>query len=225
VTTVFCVALTVAAYSLSRRIGRRYSSPLTVPVFLATSMVMVVLVATGLDLDGYAHAKSFLAEFLGPATVALADPLYRNRRVLIDHARPVVVGLVVGAVASMVAAVGAGALLGLDRGIRAALAIRSVTAPVAIELAGEVDADPTVVAAFVILTGLVGSMIGPCLLTRIRVGREIARGEALGTVSHGQGTAQALTESDATGAAASVAMGSVAVVVSLLAPVAVRVLL
>lgn len=222
--TIFCIALTCGAYGLSRLVGRRFPSPLTVPVFLSTPLVIFVLWITRIDLDGYAHAKSILGYFLGPATVALAVPLYRNRQVLVDHALPVVAGIVTGVAATMVGAIACAKALGLGRGVQAALSIKSVTAPVAIELAPKVHAQATVAAAFVIITGLVGSMIGPWLLTRFRVPYPIARGEALGTISHGQGTAQALVESELTGAAASIAMGVAAVATSLLAPVVVSAL-
>lgn len=216
--TAFCLALTVGAYALSRVIGGRYPSPFTVPVFLSTPLIMVVLVVTGTGLSGYAQAQSIMTWFLGPATVALAVPLYRNRRVLVDHWRAVSVGLVVGVLSTMVSAIALARLLGLPPELQSALSIKSVTAPVAIALAPAVGASPTLVAAFAILTGLIGSMAGPWLLARARVSEEVARGEALGVISHGQGTAQALTEGELTGASASVAMGSAAVLTALLAP-------
>ena len=81
-----------------------------------------------------------------------------------------------------------------------------------------VGADPALVAAFVIATGLTGTVLGPPLLDRLGVSDPLARGIALGTVSHGQGTAQAALEGEATGAAAGLAMGIAAILTALLAP-------
>ncbi|CAB4956524.1 unannotated protein [freshwater metagenome] len=215
--TVYCIAITIGAYAVSRAIGRRYPSPLTVPVFLSTPLVMLVLWGTHIDLSGYSQAKSIMTYLLGPATVALAVPLYRHRHVLIKDALPFCVGLVSGTFSTMIAAIGCAKLLGLSPELQAALSIKSVTAPIAIALAPKIDADPTLTAGFVIITGLVGSMFGPWLLTRMRITRAEARGEALGTISHGQGTAEALHEGDLTGAASSIAMGSAAVLTSLIA--------
>ena len=128
--TAFCIALTVGAYALSRVIGKRFPSPFTVPVFLSTPVIMVVLVVTGTGLTGYAQAQSIMSWFLGPATVALAVPLYRNRRVLVDHWRAMSVGLVVGVLSTMVSAIALARLLGLPPQLQAALSIKSATAPV-----------------------------------------------------------------------------------------------
>jgi putative effector of murein hydrolase len=98
------------------------------------------------------------------------------------------------------------------------ISIKSVTAPVAVELARMIQADPALTTAFVIVTGMIGVMLGPWLLDRVGVRSPLARGLALGTISHGQGTAQAALENELSGAIASVALGVAAVFGSLLAP-------
>jgi putative effector of murein hydrolase len=98
------------------------------------------------------------------------------------------------------------------------MSIKSVTAPIAVELASLVRADPALTAAFVIATGMTSAMLGPWLMDVLRIRAPLARGLALGTIAHGQGTAQAIIEGELQGAVAGVAMGLAAVFTSVVAP-------
>ena len=216
--TLYGLAVTTAMYAVSRRLSRRWPSPFTSPVFFTTLATVLVLALSRVHLSDYAQAKEILTFLLGPATVALALPLYRNRRLLTANLVPALAGLIAGAIGTMVTAVALAKALGFSRTIVASISIKSVTAPVAVELARMIQADPALTAAFVIVTGMVGVMLGPWLLDRAGIRSPLARGLALGTISHGQGTAQAALESELSGAIASIALGIAAVFTSLAAP-------
>jgi putative effector of murein hydrolase len=222
--TGLSIAVTVGAYALSRRVARRYPSPLTTPVFFSTVLIILVLSPIGVRLDDYEPARRIMVFLLGPATVALAVPLYKSRRTLLTNTLPALAGLAVGSLATLSAALVLARLLGLPSVIRASLSIKSVTAPIAIELAPIIHGSPTLTAAFVIATGMIGAMLGPWLMTVIGIHDPLARGLALGTISHGQGTAQAVIEGELQGAAAGIAMGLAAVFTSMVAPVLVPLL-
>ena len=104
------------------------------------------------------------------------------------------------------------------------MSVKSVTAPIAIELATLLKGNPALAATFVIATGMIGAMLGPWLLTRAGIDCPVARGLALGTISHGQGTAQALTEGSLQGAMAGIAMGVTAILTSIVLPFAITAL-
>jgi putative effector of murein hydrolase len=216
--TLYGIAVTTGMYALSRRLSRRFPSPFTSPVFFTTLATVIVLALSRVRVSEYAQAKEILTFLLGPATVALALPLYRNRRLLSANLVPALAGLIAGAAGTMVTAVALAKALGFSRTIVASISIKSVTAPVAVELARMVEADPALTAAFVIVTGMIGVMLGPWLLDRAGIRSPLARGLALGTISHGQGTAQAALESELSGAIASIALGIAAVFTSLAAP-------
>jgi putative effector of murein hydrolase len=216
--TSFSIAVTVGAYVLSRIVARRYPSPLTTPVFFSTAVTILVLSPSGIGMADYEPAKRIMVFLLGPATVALAVPLYRNRRTLLSNTLPACGGLVVGSLATLSAAVVVARLLGLSDVIQASISIKSVTAPIAIELAPIIHGSPTLTAAFVVATGMIGAMLGPSLMTAIGIHDPLSRGLALGTISHGQGTAQAVLEGELQGAAAGIAMGLAAVFTSVVAP-------
>jgi putative effector of murein hydrolase len=222
--TGFSIVVTVAAYALSRVVARRYPSPFTTPVFFSTALIILVLVPAGVRVADYELAKQIMGFLLGPATVSLAVPLYKSRRTLLTNTLPALAGLMVGSLATLATALVVARLLGLPDVIRASISIKSVTAPIAIELAPILHGSPTLTAAFVIATGMIGAMFGPSLMTVIGIHDPLARGLALGTISHGQGTAQAVVEGELQGAAAGIAMGCAAVFTSVVAPVLVPIL-
>jgi putative effector of murein hydrolase len=219
--TGFSIGVTLGAYAVSRLVGRRYPSPLTTPVFFSTALIILVLAPAGIGVSDYEPAKRIMTVLLGPATVALAVPLYKSRHALLQRTVPAVAGLVVGSLVTLSAAILLARALALPDVIRASISIKSVTAPIAIELAPIVHGSPPLTAAFVIATGMIGAMFGPWLMNIIGIRDPLARGLALGTISHGQGTAQAVSEGELQGAAAGIAMGLAAVFTSLVAPVVV----
>ena len=216
--TLYGIAVTAAAYAISRKLSKRWPSPFTSPVFFTTLATVVVLTLSRMRLEDYAEAQKIMTFLLGPATVALALPLYRNRKLLAANIVPALAGLAAGATGTLLAAVGLAKALGFSQGIVRSISIKSVTAPVAVELALLVQGDPALTVAFVIVTGMIGVMLGPWLLDRAGIRSPFARGLALGTISHGQGTAQASLESELSGAIASIALGLAAVFVSVVAP-------
>lgn len=217
-TTGFCIAVTLGAYLLSRVVARRYPSPLTTPVFFSATLIIMVLAQSGVGMADYERAKRIMVFLLGPATVALAVPLYKNRQTLLRNALPALLGLGVGSLATLGAALALARVFGLPEIIRASISIKSVTAPIAIELAPIIDGSPPLTAAFVIATGMIGTMLGPWLMNATGIHDPLSRGLALGTISHGQGTAQAVSEGELQGAAAGIAMGLAAVFTSCIAP-------
>ena len=223
--TLSGIGVTALVYALSRVVGKRYPSPLTSPVFFSTPLVIAVVLLSGMHLSDYRPAKDIIVSLLGPATVALAVPLYKNRQTLLGNLLSASLGLALGSLSTLVIAALVARLFDLPQVIRASVSIKSVTAPVAIELAPMVNGDSTLAAAFVIATGIIGAMLGPWLMDKTGIRAPLARGLALGTISHGQGTAQAVIEGEVQGAAAGIAMVLAAIIASFVAPILVPILL
>jgi predicted murein hydrolase (TIGR00659 family) len=217
--------LTVAAYALARALYLRYRHPLVQPVFLAAGMIIAVLILSGRTFDDYRPASQALGWFLGPVTVALAVPVYKQRTRLRAAALPLACGIALGSASTIAAVLALATLAHLDPNVLPSLAVKSVTAPIAIELARLQGGDPSLAATFAIITGTLGAMFGPALLTHCRVTDPVARGIALGTASHGQGTAAALLENETAGAMSSLAMAAAAVFTATIAPIYIPLLL
>jgi putative effector of murein hydrolase len=216
--TAFSIVVTVGAYRLSLWARKRFPSPLTTPVLFSTAIVITVLFKSGISFAEYGPAKDVMTVLLGPATVALALPMYKNREAFLRNIVPAGCGLPAGSLGTMIIAGLTARILGFTSLLTSSIAIKSTTVPIAIEIAKIVHGNPALTAIFVVITGILGASLGPWLMNRARITHAVSRGLALGTVSHGQGTAEAIVEGELSGAVAGVAMALGAVCTSLAAP-------
>ena len=210
--------VTVAAYEFGRWLRARTRSPLAQPVAVAIVIVGTLLVVSGTTYDDYADATTLISFLLGPATVALAIPLYHQVARLKGMVVPVLVALTAGAVVSMVSGILLVRWLGGGDVLERTMATKAVTAPVTIALAERLGGYPELSACFAIVIGTFAAMVAPRVLTLLRIRDPRARGIAVGAVSHGIGTARMLEESRVEGAFSGLAMGLTAVVTCLLVP-------
>lgn len=215
-TPVFGVTLTLAAYvmavQVSRRVGgRAYANP----VLWSVVVIIGFLLLTGTPVEAYARGGDLVGFFLGTATVALALPLHRQVQRIKRSWLPVLTATVAGAAAAVLVAAWVTRALGGDDQLVASMVPKSATTPVAIGVAETIGGVPALTAALVILTGILGAVAGPRFLTLLRIHDERVRGLALGTSSHGIGTARALADSPTAGAFSALAMALSAVVVPL----------
>lgn len=216
--TIFCIAITIGIYLLSLNLFNRFPSPITMPVFLSTVMIIIVLLIFGVSYEEYTLAKDMMTFLLGPATVALAVPLYEQRKVIFNNLFPIFVGILGGTLITIVVAVYMAIWLGLSSDMARAFSIKSITIPIASEVAPIIEADPSLVMMFVMITGITGAMFGSFFLNIGKIHDPIARGLGYGTISHGIGTSQAVKEGEIEGASSSVAMGLAAIITSLIIP-------
>lgn len=218
---LFGVALTLLAYAAGRWAHRRTGSPVLQPVVVAIALISAVLLVFDVDYDRYLAGGSQIGFWLGPATVALALPLYREWHLVRRSAVPLLTGILTGAVVSVFAAIWATQLAGGDRELQLTMAPKAATTPVSIVVSEQIGGIPALTAVLTILAGILGATLGPWLLDRIGVTDLRARGIALGTVSHGIGTARALHESSTEGAFSALSMALSALVTSAVVPIAV----
>lgn len=216
--TAFTIILTVVLYIISRKIWLRTQNALLAPLLLSTTAIILILHYSGITFEQYKPGKQIMTFLLGPATVGLALPLYLNRQVLRKSFVPILVGIACGSIATLTTAVVLAKLSGLDSLIVASIATKSITAPIAIEVARIIGGDPAIAVAFVVFTGTLGSMIGAGFLSLCRITNPVARGLAMGVTAHGQGTATILHEGQIQGSMAGVAMALAAVFTSFIAP-------
>lgn len=216
---LLALTLTLASYQFGSWLylkGGRH--PLLNPVLIAVIALVSVLLATETDYATYFEGAQFVHFMLGPATVALALPLYRQLERVKKSALAIAISLLSGSLTAVLSAVGIAWVLGGSPQILVSLAPKSVTAPVAMGIAEQLGGLPSLTAVLVILTGITGAALGPLLLNILGVRDMAARGFAIGTASHGIGTARAFQVSDVAGAFAGLAMGLNAVATAILLP-------
>ncbi len=206
---------------LYQRAGRM---PVLNPVVVAIALLVSILLLTDTDYQTYFDGAQFVHFLLGPATVALAIPLYSYIGRLRAMLLPLVLALLGGSATGILAAVGVGWLLGLEPTILRSLAPKSITTPIAMGISEQIGGIPSLTAVLVILTGIIGALFANELLLRLRFRDESVRGFAIGLAAHGIGTARALQISTEAGAFAGLAMGLNGAVTAILVPLLLRLL-
>jgi predicted murein hydrolase (TIGR00659 family) len=192
--------------------------PLANPVLFAVAILAGGLLVSGVAYRDYFAGAQFVHFLLGPATVALAVPLYRQVALVRRSAMAAVASVVAGGAFASLAGIGLALALGAAPEVTASLAPRSVTTPVAMGIAERIGGLPSLTAVVVILSGIVGAALGPLVLDLARVKDWRARGLAIGTAAHGIGTARALSVNATAGAFSGLAMGLNALATALLLP-------
>jgi predicted murein hydrolase (TIGR00659 family) len=219
-TPLLGLTLTLCAYVLGFYLYRKFRfNPLVNPVLIAVLVLVSLLMASETPYSRYFEGAQFVHFMLGPATVALAVPLYRQLHHVRSSITAVVVALVFGSLAAVFSAVGIAWLLGASRATLLSLAPKSVTTPVAMGIAEQIGGLPSLTAVLVILSGITGAVLGTYTLNLVRVKDWRARGIAMGIAAHGIGTARAFTVNEVAGAFSSLAMGLNALATAILVPI------
>jgi predicted murein hydrolase (TIGR00659 family) len=195
-------------------------NPFANPVLHSIWIIGAFLLMTGTSYTTYFAGAQFVHFLLGPATVALAVPLYENRKRVAAAILPMLVALAVGSVTAIASVVLLAQAFGLPRGIILSLAPKSVTAGVAMGISESLHADPSLTAVAVILTGIMGAIAVTPLMNLTGITDYRARGFAVGIAAHGIGTARAFQVDEVAGVFAGIAMSLNALVTSLLVPLA-----
>ena len=205
---LFALTSTLVAYQagmwLYEKSGRQ---PLVNPVLIAVVTLVALLLATDTSYADYFDGAQFVHFMLGPATVALAVPLYRQLGALRGAYLATTVAILVGSLTAILSALGIAWALGGTLETLASLAPKSVTTPIAMALSDRLGGLASLTAVAVIVTGMVGAIAGGWLLDRARITDQRARGLAIGVAAHGIGTARAFQVNETAGAFAGLAMG------------------
>lgn len=216
---LLALTLTLLAYVLSNKLFQRFGrNPLLNPVLLSIIILSGILLATETSYEEYFAGAQFIHFLLGPATVALAIPLYRQFEAVKKSAVAITVSLLTGSLTAIASAVGIAWVLGADGQTLISLAPKSVTTPVAMGITEKFGGLPSLTAVFVILSGIIGAVLGRYILDALNIKHPAARGLALGVASHGIGTARSFQVGEAKGAFASLAMGLNALATAILLP-------
>ncbi|QHA84638.1 LrgB family protein [Pseudomonas mediterranea] len=217
---LFGIGITLGAYQLVLAAFEKTRWVFLQPVLMSMVLLIGVLVSCGITYAEYRKSTEILSILLGPATVALAVPLYLNLRRIRQLFWPIFTTLVIGGVFATGSAVLLG-WFGAEHMILMTMAPKSVTSPIAMLVAEQIGGVAAMAAVFVLITGVLGAILGPSILNRLGVHSPEARGMALGLTAHAVGTSVALQESEESGAFAALAMSLMGVATAVLLPLVV----
>ncbi|MET3505921.1 LrgB family protein [Halalkalibacter oceani] len=212
------ISATIAVYIGAKELYRRFPYPFMLPVLVGTIILILLLLLFQISFETYYTGGQWLEKLLGPAVVALAYPLYKQMQMLRNYFWPIVVSVFLGALVGMTS----GLLLtkwgGFDAELVYSIVPKSVTAPIAMDMATTLGGIAPLAAVLVMVAGVGGSVLAPYCFTWFHIKNDVSKGVAIGSASHAIGTAKAIENSEQEGAASSVAMTLSAIIVSVMGP-------
>ena len=216
--SLFPIVLTLGAYQLGLWLRKKWNHPLCNPLLIAVILVIGVLLATGYSTERYVESTQVISWLLTPATVCLALPLYEQLKTLKKSLPAILVGIAAGTVASLAVIFGMCRLWGLDRQLTVSLLPKSITTAMGMVLSGENGGIESLTTAVIIITGILGSLIGSVLCKLFKIKDPVAQGVAFGTASHVIGTSRANELSALTGAVSSLSLAVAGILTAVLFP-------
>lgn len=211
---LFGLSLSIMAYAAANLLYQRFR--FLHPLFVCTGFIVLVLLSFHIPYETYKRGADLLTLILGPATVALGVPLYKYAPLIRKNLSRVLFSVLAGALTGIAVSAAIVGFLGGSRPIMLSMMPKSVSSPIAIEIAQHLGAIPELTAVLTTLTGLFGSMFGTRILRWFRIHDDISIGIAIGTAAHGIGTAKVLKDSEVQGSFSGLSMGICGIMTSIL---------
>ena len=205
----FGVVISLAAYFIGMYVKKRLGKGFLNPLLIAAVLVIAVLLIFRIDYSAYMASAGYLSWLLTPATVCLAVPLYSQLQALKKNIRAILIASAAGVLTSLLSILLLALLFGLGHADYVTLLPKSVTTAIGLGISEELGGYPSITAAVIILTGIMGNVSGELVCRLFRITNPVAKGLAMGTASHAIGTAKALEWGELEGA-----MSSLAIVIS-----------
>lgn len=221
---IFMILLTVIVYIISRKIQIKYKNPILNPALISAIFIIAVLVLLRLDYSDYMVGGKWINYMLNCTVVALALPLYKYWETIKTHAKVIISSVLVSVLVNFVLIYLTLKLFGYSKEMIVTLLPKSITAAVGLQLSQQLGGIDAIAVMFIIITGLMGSILGEYLLNMVKFKNSIARGLFYGNSAHGFGTAKAFETDIEDGTFSSIGMILTAIFSSILIPIFILIL-
>lgn len=218
-TPIFGIVLTVVAFEIGIFIAKKTKNPFLNPLVTSLLMILAFLIITKIPYDNYKIGGEMISYFLGPVTVILAVPLYKQFELLKKNALPILVGIFIGVITSFATIIIICKLMGTNYEIIASIIPKSITTPMGISLSQSTGGIQAITIIGIVISGNLGAMIAEPLLRFLKIKSSVAKGIAIGTASHAGGTTKAVEMGEVEGAMSSLAIGVCGVMTVLIVPI------
>lgn len=203
---LYSTLLTLGIFSLFLRLYQRLKWPVLNPLFWSIGALIGLILIGAVDYEAYAGGTSLIRFFLGPATVVLAVPMYRQRNLLRLYYRAIALGISLSVAVSALSITGLSLLLELGDALHLSLLPKSITTPIGLSLSELIGGVPALTVVSIIITGIAGAMLAPMCLDLAKVKHPVSRGIAIGASSHVVGTTKAIELGETEGAMSSLSI-------------------
>ncbi len=213
------IIITVVIYLLATKLYKKFTFPFTLPVLTVTTIMICLFVIFGISHHEYReNGGDILSSLLSPAIVALAIPLFKERKILMKNFLSILIGVVTGILALTTMNVVIGGMLNIDKELILTTLPQLATMPIAISLAEQIGGIPSMTASFVVVAGIAGAMIGPTVLKLFRITSTIGKGVGMGCASHIIGVSRLVKEGEREATIGSVTMIVTGILISIFIP-------
>ena len=214
----FGIIISLIAFEIGIFIRKKTKLEIFNPLLIAIILVILFLMIFNIDIDAYSQGGDFINMFLGPATVVLAIPLYKQLEQFKKYFVPILMGILIGSIVCIISVIILCMLFKLDEVLKISLLSKSVTTPIGIEITNSLGGISAVSILSIVVTGIIGSVLGPTICKLFKIKNPIAIGIALGTSAHAVGTSKALELGEVEGAMGSLSIGIAGLMTVFLAP-------
>ncbi len=211
----FGVLVSLIGYEIGQFLKKKTGLAIVNPLLIAIVFVIGVLLLFHIEYETYEAGGIYLNYLLTPATVCLAVPLYKQIHLLKQYGFAIVLSVLAGTITSLLGVLILSVLFHLDHAMYVTLLPKSITTAIGMGMSEEIGGIVNITVAVIVVTGVIGNVIGEWVLNMFRVKDRIAKGLALGTSAHAIGTSTAMEMGEIAGA-----MRSLAIVVAGLLTVA-----
>jgi len=217
IATLF-IGVTILIYFLMTVLYFNFRRTYLLPLLTASVSIILLLLLFKVPYKTYMIGGDWVSLFLGPAVVALAIPLYKQRELLKQNLLPIIAGVLMGVVVGMVSGIAFAKMFGFSKDIIMTLLPKSITTPVAIQIATGLGGISSLTPVFVMIAGFTGAIIGPNFYKLIKINTPIGRGIGFGAAAHAIGTSKAMEFGEQETSMSSVAMTLCAIIGALIGP-------
>ncbi|HDR3803398.1 LrgB family protein [Bacillus anthracis] len=209
------IIITVVVYLLATKLYKKF----TLPVLTVTAIMICLFLTFGISHHEYKeNGGDILTGLLSPAIVALAIPLFKERKILMQNFLSMLIGVVAGIVVLTTMNVVIGGILNIDKELILTTLPQLATIPIAISLADQIGGIPSMTSSFVVVAGITGAMIGPTVLKFFRITSTIGKGVGMGCASYIIGVSRLMKEGEKEATIGSVTMIVTGILISIFIP-------
>lgn len=202
----FCIMLTIGAFFLGAACQKKWKLAIFNPILIGAGLVMLCITVLKIPVETYQQGCRSMTYLMTPATICLAISFAEQLKSLKKHLPAVCIGVLAGTVSSLGCVALMAKVFGLSRVLTDSLLPKSVTTAIGVALSQQAGGIGAVTTAAIIITGILGNIMGPALSRLLKLRSEVAQGVAYGTASHVIGTSRAVTVSPVVGAVSSLSL-------------------
>lgn len=221
-TEIFGILITILFFNIGIYIQKKTKNPIFNPLLIAILGIIGFLSITNISYENYKLGADIINLFLGPVTIVLAVPLYKQFDLFKKYLVEILIGITCGVLVSFISIKLVGYFTNADINIINSLIPKSITTPMGISLTKMLKGIESITVVSIILTGILGAIISPIIFKIGKINHPVSKGIALGTSAHALGTTKALEMGEIEGAMSGLSIGISGIITVILIPIIIK---